>query len=264
MAEREKALAIEDLHKRFGRLEVLCGVSLAAHQGDVISVLGSSGSGKSTMLRCINLLEIPNKGRLVVCNEEILFTTNRRGEVIPQDTKQVERMRTKLAMVFQQFNLWSHMTVLDNVIEAPVHVLKVPKNEALDKAQHYLEKVGVYDKQKAYPAHLSGGQQQRVAIARALAMEPEVMLFDEPTSALDPELVGEVLQVIRTLAEEGRTMIVVTHEIGFARDVSTRTIFLNDGLIEEDGPPAEVFNAPKSERFRVFLSTSHETVTPLT
>ena len=173
---------------------------------------------------------------------------------MPRDRKQVERLRTKLAMVFQQFNLWSHMTILDNVIEAPLHVLKLPRNEVMEKAKAYLEKVGIYDKIGAYPAHLSGGQQQRAAIARALAMEPEVMLFDEPTSALDPELVGEVLQVIRNLAEEGRTMIVVTHEMGFAREVSNRVIFLDDGLIEEDGIPSDVFDKPTSERFRQFIA----------
>ncbi len=181
---------------------------------------------------------------------------NRNGQNLPLDRKQVERIRTKLAMVFQQFNLWSHMTILENVIEAPVHVLKMPRRDATDKARAYLDKVGIADKCDAYPIHLSGGQQQRAAIARALAMEPEVMLFDEPTSALDPELVGEVLQVMRNLAEEGRTMIVVTHEMGFAREVSNRTIFLHEGHLEEDGPPAQVFESPKSERFRQFIMTT--------
>jgi ABC-type histidine transport system ATPase subunit len=247
------ALTVNDLHKSFGDIHVLNGVSLTAREGDVISVLGSSGSGKSTMLRCINFLEIPDSGTVKVCGEEVLMKKNRRGQNVPVDIKQVERVRTKLAMVFQQFNLWSHMTILENVAEAPIHVQKLPKNDAVEKAKGYLKKVGIYDKLDAYPAHLSGGQQQRAAIARALAMEPEVMLFDEPTSALDPELVGEVLQVIRDLAQEGRTMIVVTHEMGFAREVSSRAIFLHQGLIEEDGPPGQVFDSPRSERFRQFI-----------
>ncbi len=252
----DPTLIVEDLHKHFGDNEVLKGVAVSAYKGDVISILGSSGSGKSTFLRCVNFLETPNQGRIVVCGEEILMKTDRRGNPVPRDRKQVERVRTKLAMVFQQFNLWSHMTIIDNVIEAPVHVLKVPRSEAVESAKAYLEKVGIYDKKDAYPAHLSGGQQQRAAIARALAMEPELMLFDEPTSALDPELVGEVLQVIRNLAEEGRTMIVVTHEMGFAREVSSRTIFLHAGRVEEDGAPADVFDSPKSERFRQFITTT--------
>ncbi len=253
----QEAISVEDLHKSFGDNEVLRGVSMSAYKGDVISVLGSSGSGKSTLLRCINFLEIPDNGRVRVCGEEVLMGKNRRGKNVPKDIKQVERVRTMLSMVFQQFNLWSHMTILENVVEAPIHVMKVPKKEAREKGEAYLEKVGIRDKVDAYPAHLSGGQQQRAAIARALAMEPEVMLFDEPTSALDPELVGEVLQVIRNLAEEGRTMIVVTHEMGFARDVSSRVIFLEQGLIDEDGPPKQVFESPKSERFRQFIMAAH-------
>ncbi len=249
------ALTVKDLHKSFGQTEVLKGVSFTANQGDVIAVLGSSGSGKSTMLRCVNLLETPNSGLITVCGEPIIMKKNRKGEIVPADRKQVERIRSKLTMVFQQFNLWSHMTILENVIEAPVHVLKVPKAEAIEKAKMYLDKVGIHAKIDAYPAHLSGGQQQRAAIARALAMEPEVMLFDEPTSALDPELVGEVLGVMRKLAEEGRTMVVVTHEMGFAREVSNEVIYLSDGLIEEQGPPSEVFFKPKSERFAQFLNT---------
>jgi len=235
---------------------VLKGISLKAFKGDVISILGSSGSGKSTLLRCINFLEMPDKGKITVGGEEILLETNRKGVSRPRDIRQVERIRTKLAMVFQQFNLWSHMTILENVIEAPIHVLKIPKAKAMERAEYYLEKVGIKDKLAAYPAQLSGGQQQRAAIARALAVEPDVMLFDEPTSALDPELVGEVLQVIRNLAKEGRTMIVVTHEMGFARDVSTRVIFLHNGLIEEDGAPAMVFGNPKSDRFREFIAVA--------
>lgn len=253
MKDRQAALTVEDLHKSFGSLDVLKGVSIAAHQGDVISILGASGSGKSTLLRCINFLETPDSGTISVCGEAVHMKQNRRGQNMPSDAKQVERVRTKLAMVFQQFNLWSHMTILENVIEAPIHVLKMPRDKAMENAEAYLRKVGIHDKKDAYPSHLSGGQQQRAAIARALAMEPEVMLFDEPTSALDPELVGEVLQVIRDLAEEGRTMMVVTHEMGFAREVSSRVVFLHEGQIEEDGPPQQVFDTPKSERFKQFI-----------
>jgi ABC-type histidine transport system ATPase subunit len=248
------ALLVEDLHKYFGADEVLKGISLEAHEGDVIAMLGASGSGKSTFLRCLNLLETPTSGKVYVGGELIRMKKDRYGETIPEDIKQVERLRTRLGMVFQQFNLWSHMTVLENVIEAPVHVLKIPKNEALEKAEALLHKVGIHDRKNYHPAHLSGGQQQRVAIARALAMEPDMLLFDEPTSALDPELVGEVLRVMRQLAEEGRTMIVVTHEMGFAREVSSRVVFLHEGGIEEDGPPGEVFTNPSSERFRQFVS----------
>jgi ABC-type histidine transport system ATPase subunit len=250
----QPALVAEDIHKSFGNLEVLKGVSITAHEGDVIAVLGSSGSGKSTFLRCVNLLETPNAGTITVGGEKIRLKPDGRGGLTPEDPKQIQRIRTRLAMVFQSFNLWSHMTVLENVIEAPVHVLKVSKAEALERAEAILQKVGVYEHRSYYPAHMSGGQQQRVAIARALAMEPAVMLFDEPTSALDPELVGEVLKVIRTLAEEGRTMIVVTHEMGFAREVSSETIFLHQGRIEEKGPPQQVFNNPRSDRFRQFLA----------
>ncbi|MFQ5776003.1 MAG: ABC transporter ATP-binding protein [Kiloniellaceae bacterium] len=251
----EAALVCEDIHKSFGSLEVLMGVSLTAREGDVIAMLGASGSGKSTFLRCINLLETPDSGRVYVRGELIRMTKARGGRVVPADHDQVDRIRARLGMVFQQFNLWSHMTVLQNVVEAPIHVLKVPKAEAMERAKAVLSKVGLDDKLDYYPAHLSGGQQQRAAIARALAMEPDVMLFDEPTSALDPELVGEVLRVIRRLAEEGRTMIVVTHEIGFAREVSTHVVFLHQGRIEEEGPPREVFGGQKSERFRQFLAS---------
>ncbi len=256
MEKKQIALSVENLYKRFGDIEVLKGISLTAFKGDVISVLGSSGSGKSTLLRCINFLEMPNSGKIIVGGEEILIETNKKGVSRPRDIKQVERIRTKLAMVFQQFNLWSHMTILENVIEAPVHVLKIPRVQAIERAEYYLDKVGIKEKLSAYPAHLSGGQQQRAAIARALAVEPDVMLFDEPTSALDPELVGEVLLVIRNLALEGRTMIVVTHEMGFARDVSSRVIFLHNGVIEEDGAPAMVFEKPKSERFLQFIAAT--------
>ena len=248
------ALEVSDLHKRFGPLEVLKGVSLSAANGDVISMIGSSGSGKSTLLRCINLLETPDSGEVRVGGELIRMHQSRLG-ARPADRRQVDRIRTRLGMVFQSFNLWSHMTVLENLIEAPVHVLKVPRAEAVARAEALLAKVGIADKRAHYPAHLSGGQQQRAAIARALAMEPQVMLFDEPTSALDPELVGEVLRVMRDLASEGRTMLIVTHEIGFAREVSSRAVFLHQGRIEEEGPPREVFGNPRSERLRQFLAS---------
>jgi ABC-type histidine transport system ATPase subunit len=252
----DTTLKVEDLHKRFGDAEVLKGVSLSANTGDVIAMIGSSGSGKSTLLRCINLLETPNSGRVYVNGELIRMKALPDGTAMPEDQKQVERIRSKLAMVFQNFNLWSHRTILENVIEAPVHVLGVPKKEAIEKAEAMLAKVGIADKRNFYPNHLSGGQQQRAAIARALAMDPSVLLFDEPTSALDPELVGEVLQVMRKLAEEGRTMLVVTHEMGFARDVASQIVFLHKGQIEEQGTPSEVIGHPKSERLKQFLSST--------
>jgi len=247
------ALTVSGMRKRFGALEVLKGVSLQAREGDVISILGSSGSGKSTMLRCINLLETPDEGVVTVAGETIKMRT-RRGGTEPADSRQVDRIRSELGMVFQSFNLWSHMTILENLIEAPVHVQKRPKAECIEEARALLQKVGIADKWAHYPAHLSGGQQQRAAIARALAMRPKVMLFDEPTSALDPELVGEVLRVMRALAEEGRTMLVVTHEMSFARDVSSRVVFLHQGLVEAEGPPAELFGDPRSDRFRQFIA----------
>jgi ABC-type histidine transport system ATPase subunit len=256
MGETAEALSVDDLHKYFGEVEVLRGVSTVAHTGDVISVLGASGSGKSTLLRCINLLEIPNSGKVTVHGELIEMTTDRHGDRVPANMKQVERIRSRLGMVFQSFNLWAHMTVIENVTEALIHVLKINKHEAIEKAESVLHKVGLYDRREYYPAHISGGQQQRAAIARVLAMEPEVMMFDEPTSALDPELVGEVLRVMRDLADEGRTMIVVTHEIGFAREVSSKVIFLHEGQIETEGPPQEMFGNSESQRFRKFLSKS--------
>ncbi|MBE4584761.1 histidine/lysine/arginine/ornithine ABC transporter ATP-binding protein [Vibrio navarrensis] len=249
------ALDIKQLHKTFGQNEVLKGISLSAHKGDVISIIGSSGSGKSTFLRCINLLETPTAGEIWVNGELIQMKNNRAGEPIPVNEKQVQRIRSRLAMVFQGFNLWSHMTVLENVIEAPVHVLGVPKVQAIENAEMLLKKVGLYERKDYYPGHLSGGQQQRAAIARALAVEPEVMLFDEPTSALDPELVGEVLGVMRDLAAEGRTMLVVTHEMAFARDVSNHVMFLHQGLVEEQGNPAKLFTNPDSERLKQFISS---------
>ncbi len=255
MDEATPALVVEDLHKRFGNLEVLKGVSLSAKVGDVIAMIGSSGSGKSTLLRCVNLLETPDSGRVYVSGELIRMRPTRGGHAVPEDHRQVDRIRARLGMVFQSFNLWSHMTVLQNVIEAPVHVLRLPKAEAVRRAEALLEKVGIAEKRDHFPSHLSGGQQQRAAIARALAMEPQVMLFDEPTSALDPELVGEVLRVMRQLAEEGRTMIVVTHEMSFAREVASEVIFLHAGRIEEQGPPAHMFSKPDSERCRQFLAS---------
>ncbi len=246
------ALAVEDIHKSFGNHEVLKGISLTAKKGDVISIIGSSGSGKSTFLRCINFLETPDSGRVTVNGEEVAVTRRRDGKSVPQSWRQVERLRTGLGMVFQSFNLWAHLTVLENVIEAPVHVMGVKRAEAVEKAEALLHKVGLYEKKDAYPAFLSGGQQQRAAIARALCVEPAVMLFDEPTSALDPELVGEVLKVIRDLAEEGRTMLLVTHEMRFARDVSSQVMFLHQGRVEEEGSPQQVFNNPVSARTREF------------
>lgn len=248
-------LAVEDIYKRYGRTPVLNGVSLAARPGEVISILGSSGSGKSTLLRCIDLLEQPNAGSIWLDDEKIELRPDKHGQLRAADHRQLQQLRTKVSMVFQSFNLWSHLNVLQNVIEAPVHVLKTPKAEAIEKAKLNLAKVGLSEQlERMYPAQISGGQQQRVAIARALTMEPEVMLFDEPTSALDPELVGEVLKVIQQLANEGRTMIIVTHEINFARHVSDRVIYLHQGKIEEEGPPAEVIDQPKSRRLAQFLS----------
>ena len=256
MTTKPLKLQVENIHKRFGNNEVLKGVSLSAHAGDVISIIGSSGSGKSTFLRCINMLEKPHQGRIQVAGEELKLVPGPHGELSAQDPKQLQRLRTKLAMVFQHFNLWAHMTVLQNIIEVPVHVLGIPKDQAVETARKYLTKVGLSGVEDRYPSHMSGGQQQRVAIARALAVEPEVMLFDEPTSALDPELVSEVLKVMKNLAQEGRTMVVVTHEMGFAREVANHLVFLHKGLVEEEGHPAEVLANPKSERLAQFLSGS--------
>jgi arginine/ornithine transport system ATP-binding protein len=247
-------LIADNIVKRFGAVEVLKGISLIASAGDVISMIGASGSGKSTFLRCLNLLEQPTGGAIAIAGEELRLRPARGGDLEAADPAQLMRLRARVAMVFQQFNLWAHMTALQNVMEAPMQVLGVSRAEAKARAETYLERVGVAHRKDAYPAFLSGGEQQRVAIARALAMEPALMLFDEPTSALDPELVGEVLRVMRSLADEGRTMIVVTHEMSFARDVSNRVVFLHGGLIEEDGRPAEVFARPKSERLQAFLA----------
>lgn len=254
VAKQPAAVEARNIHKRFGPLRVLRGVSLEAHAGDVIAIIGASGSGKSTLLRCINLLEIPEEGAIRVAGEEIKLVERRNGQRLPADELQVNRIRTKLGMVFQGFNLWTHMTVLDNVIEAPVHVLGRPKPVMRQIGKIFLNKVGIADKADAYPEQLSGGQQQRAAIARALAMKPAVLLFDEPTSALDPELVGEVLRVIRQLADEGRTMIIVTHEMQFAREVSSHVLFLHEGKIEEQGAPEQVFDHPVSERCQRFLA----------
>jgi len=236
-----------DIRKSYGSHEVLKGISLTAKAGDVISIIGSSGSGKSTFLRCMNLLERPQQGRIIVAGQELRLVPAKDGMLKAADEKQLQRARAKLAMVFQHFNLWAHLTVLENIIEAPMHVLGKGKSEAIDTARKYLEKVGLRNVEDKYPAHMSGGQQQRVAIARALAMEPEVMLFDEPTSALDPELVTEVLRVMRTLAEEGRTMVVVTHEMGFAREVADEIIFMDAGRIVADGPKDQVIQALRRE-----------------
>ncbi|NGQ89695.1 ATP-binding cassette domain-containing protein [Rhodobacter sp. HX-7-19] len=248
-SEAPEAIRVEGLHKSFGPHEVLKGVDLTAHEGDVIAVIGGSGSGKSTMLRCINFLETPSAGKIVIAGEEV----RQRPEGGAADRRQIERIRRSLGMVFQNFNLWTHKTVLDNLIEVPVHVLGVPRAEATERAMTLLARVGLAEKAGAYPAFLSGGQQQRAAIARALCMEPKAMLFDEPTSALDPELVGEVLAVIRALAAEGRTMILVTHEMKFAREVASHVVFLASGLVEEQGPPEQLFGAPQSPRLQQFL-----------
>ncbi|MDH4761945.1 MULTISPECIES: ABC transporter ATP-binding protein [Pseudomonas] len=247
-------LTVEGLHKRYGDHEVLKGVSLKAKTGDVVSLIGASGSGKSTFLRCINFLEQPNAVTMTLDGETIRMAEDR-GAVRVADAAQLQNLRTRLAMVFQHFNLWSHLSVLDNITLAPRKALGISKAEAEERARKYLDKVGLQARvADQYPAFLSGGQQQRVAIARALAMEPEIMLFDEPTSALDPELVGEVLKVIRALAEEGRTMLMVTHEMAFAREVSSQVLFLHQGVVEEEGPPSEVLVSPRSERLRQFLS----------
>ncbi|MBN9243243.1 MAG: ATP-binding cassette domain-containing protein [Mesorhizobium sp.] len=245
-------LSVRDIRKSFGSHEVLRGISLEARDGDVISLLGASGSGKSTFLRCINLLEVADGGEVWVDGEQIRMV-QKGGRNRPASQKQVDHIRAELGMVFQSFNLWSHMTILQNVVEGPVHVLKRPRAECVEEAHALLRKVGIGDKADAYPAHLSGGQQQRAAIARALAMKPKVMLFDEPTSALDPELVGEVLRVMRALAEEGTTMLVVTHEMGFARNVSNRVAFMREGLVDSMGPPQEMFGAGASPAFRQFI-----------
>lgn len=253
--EAAEAIHVENLQKSFGALHVLKGVSLSARDGEVIAIIGGSGSGKSTLLRCINCLENPTSGLIRVNGEEIRLKPDGRGGAVPADRRQIERIRSRLGMVFQSFNLWSHLTLLENVIEVPVHVLGVRRDEAIRNAEALLKRVGLAEKRDVYPAFLSGGQQQRGAIARALAIQPRVMLFDEPTSALDPELVGEVLRVIADLAREGRTMVLVTHEMKFAREVASHVVFLHDGRIEEEGAPEAVFGNPRSERLKQFIRT---------
>lgn len=248
------ALRITGLHKSFGPLHVLKGIDLQANRGDVVAIIGGSGSGKSTLLRCINLLETPGDGQIAIDGEQIRLKRSGNG-LVAADRKQIQKMRSRLGMVFQSFNLWQHMTLLQNLIEIPTQVLKTPRAQAIATAESLLERVGLADKRDTYPAFLSGGQQQRAAIARAVAIQPSLMLFDEPTSALDPELVGEVLKVIADLAKEGRTMILVTHEMQFAREVATHVVFLHQGVIEEQGPPDQIFDHPKSERLRQFISS---------
>lgn len=251
------AIAVEGLHKHFGNLEVLKGIDFEACDGEVISILGASGSGKSTFLRCLNLLELPSAGRLRVFGEEVRLKSTSNGLQIG-DRKQIDRLRTEVAMVFQNFCLWQHMSVLDNLMEAPVHVQKRNRSEVRDEAEAMLARVGLKERIKSYPAQLSGGQQQRAAIARALVMKPKALLFDEPTSALDPELVGEVLNVMRDLASEGRMMLIVTHEMAFARDVSSRILFLEQGKIAAQGSPKELFGGGVNKRFDRFISRFSE------
>ncbi len=256
LSTQPPVIEIKNLHKAYGALEVLKGVSITAPKGHVVSLIGSSGSGKSTLLRCCNLLEDSQQGEIIFKGEPVAWKGeghNRR----PADADQVLRIRTNLSMVFQQFNLWAHMSILQNVMEAPLTVLRRDRDEVEHAARMYLDKVGIGDKCDVYPAQLSGGQQQRAAIARGLCMEPEALLFDEPTSALDPELEQEVVRVIKDLASEGRTMMIVTHDMKLAADVSDHVVFLHAGLIEEQGPPETLFGAPKSERLRGFLSATH-------
>ena len=253
MPQQQNVIEISKLHKSYGDLQVLKGVSLTARKGDVVSLIGSSGSGKSTLLRCVNLLEDSQQGEILFNGEAVLWSPEKYDRM-PADKHQVQKIRTNLSMVFQQFNLWAHMTILENVIEAPITVLKRPRPEVEKSARRYLEQVGIGDKCDAYPAQLSGGQQQRAAIARALCMEPEALLFDEPTSALDPELEQEVIRVIKDLAAEGRTMLLVTHDMKLAADVSNHVIFLHQGLIEEQGAPN-----PEGLRHEVVFPPARET-----
>lgn len=245
-------ISVQNLRKSYGELEVLKGVSLSANKGEVVTLIGSSGSGKSTLLRCLNLLEVPTMGELFLEAQPVDYKV-RNGSLI--ETRDIRLYRASLGMVFQNFNLWRHMTASQNVQAPLLHVLGLSKTEALERAKQALQKVGLYDRRDHYPSQLSGGQQQRAAIARALAIEPKVLLFDEPTSALDPELVTEVLNVILKLAESGATMMLVTHEMRFARDVSSKVAFLDAGQIEELGPPDQVFSTPKSERCAQFVSS---------
>jgi polar amino acid transport system ATP-binding protein len=243
----------QDVHKYFHHNEVLRGVNMQVRRKEVVCVIGPSGSGKTTFLRCINHLEKINRGRIYIEGQLIGYRERPDGKLVEDNERNIARMRAEIGMVFQLFNLFPHLTALENIMEAPIQVKGVPREQAEAKARELLRKVGLENKADAYPARLSGGQQQRVAIARALAMDPKLMLFDEATSALDPELVGEVLKVMRQLAEEGMTMIVVTHEMGFAGDVADRVIFMDGGVIVEEGPPSQVLNAPQHERTQRFL-----------
>lgn len=253
-ASRASIIRIDNLHKRFGPLHVLRGINLEVAAGEKICIIGPSGSGKSTLLRCVNFLEEPTEGLIYLDGRPMGFIDGADGRRRRDAESNINRMRARMGMVFQSFNLWTHMTVLRNVIEGPLYVKKLPRQRAQALAEALLQRVGLADKMHAYPSQLSGGQQQRVAIARALAMEPEIMLFDEPTSALDPELVGEVLEVMRALARDGMTMLVVTHEMGFAADVADRVIFMDQGMIVEGSPPDVFFARPKSERAAQFLA----------
>lgn len=250
--ETADALTVCEIRKQYGHYEVLKGVSLTARKGDVISILGSSGSGKSTFLRCLNFLDPPTSGDIWINGVKL------QGNGQVPCRKEINALRANVGMVFQSFNLWHHKTVIQNLIEAPIHVLKLGKDEAYKHAGELLQRVGLQEKPDAYPSQLSGGQQQRVAIARSLAMRPKILLFDEPTSALDPELVGEVLSVIRDIAGEGTTMLIVTHELSFARQVSSRIVFFHDGRIEEEASPDAFFESPSSLRLKKFLSSQRE------
>src|SRR4051795_11313538 len=253
-ASASKLLELRSVTKSYGSLEVLTGINLAVDPHEVVAIIGPSGSGKSTLLKCINFLEPYDAGEVIFEGRLVGYTDAGRKRRLASD-RSIRNVRKQIGMVFQSFNLFPHKTVFENIVEAPIHVLRQARREAQADADYLLQKVGLSDKRDMRPSTLSGGQQQRAAIARALAMKPQIMLFDEPTSALDPELVGEVLRVMRALAEEGRTMLVVTHEMGFARDVSSRVVFLHQGRIEEAGAPADVFGAPKSERFKQFISS---------
>ncbi len=244
MSNEKEMIKVEKLNKSFGDLHVLKDIDMSVKESDVVVLIGASGSGKSTLLRCLNFLEMKDSGKVIIEGEEITPSTHNLNEV-----------RQTVGMVFQHFNLFPHKTVIENVIEAPVQVKKIPKKQALEEGRELLKKVGLADKENEYPSRLSGGQKQRVAIARSLAMKPDIMLFDEPTSALDPELVGEVLATMKELAEEGMTMVVVTHEMGFAREVADWVIYMHDGRIVEVGHPSQIFDNPKEERTREFFST---------
>ncbi|MCM3026766.1 amino acid ABC transporter ATP-binding protein [Bacillus safensis] len=244
MTESKEVIRVEKLNKYFGELHVLKDIDLTVYENDVVVLIGASGSGKSTLLRCMNFLEIKNDGDIIID-----------GSPVHPKRNQLNEMRQKIGMVFQHFNLFPHKTVLENIIEAPVMVKKTKKAQAITEASALLEKVGLADKANVYPSKLSGGQKQRVAIARSLAMKPDVMLFDEPTSALDPELVGEVLQTMKSLAKEGMTMVIVTHEMGFAKEVADRVVYMHEGRIVEEGIPSELFDSPREERTKLFLSS---------